>query len=112
VRLFTATTPSWVRGILSDDYGVDTGKIRWRAWQKPNVPEWRDPPNVTMIPPPPQADLNEMLLKGEVDAIVNDPVPDDPRVKPVIPDPAAAAKNWQAKHRAIQINHMAVCKKN
>ena len=110
VRLFTATTPSWMRGILADDYGVDTAKIQWLAWQKPNVPEWRDPPNVTMIPPPPQTDLNEMLLQGEVDAIVNDPVPDDPRVKPVISDPAAAAKNWQAKHRAIQINHMVVVK--
>jgi len=47
---FTATTPSWIRGILADDYGVDVSKIQWRAWQKPNVPEWKDPPNVTMIP--------------------------------------------------------------
>lgn len=110
VRLFTATTPSWVRGILADDYKVDVSKMQWRAWQKPNVPEWKDPPNVTMIPPPPATNLSAMLLNGEVDAIVNDPVPDDPRVKPVIPDPAAAAKAWQAKHNAIQINHMVVVK--
>jgi len=107
VRLFTATTPSWLRGILADDYGIDVNLIQWRAWQKPNVPEWRDPPNVTMIP---QADLGELLFKGEVDAIVVDPVPDDPRIKTVIPDPAAAAKAWQAKHNAIQINHMVVVK--
>ena len=107
VRLFTATTPSWLRGILADDYGVDVNRIQWRAWQKPNVPEWRDPPNVTMIP---QADLGDMLFKGEVDAIVVDPVPDDPRIKTVIPDPAAAAKAWQAKHNAIQINHMVTVK--
>jgi len=110
VRLFTATTPSWVRGILADDYKVDVSKMQWRAWQKPNVPEWKDPPNVTMVPPPPATDLTAMLLNGEVDAIVNDPVPDDPRVKPVIPDPAAAAKAWQAAHNAIQINHMVVVK--
>jgi 4,5-dihydroxyphthalate decarboxylase len=107
VRLFTATTPSWLRGILADDYGVDVSRIQWRAWQKPNVPEWRDPPNVTMIP---QTDLGELLFKGEVDAIINDPVPADPRIKTVIPDPAAAAKAWQAKHNAIQINHMVVVK--
>ena len=107
VRLFTATTPSWLRGILADDYGVDVNRIQWRAWQKPNVPEWRDPPNVTMIP---QTDLGELLFKGEVDAIINDPVPADPRIKTVIPDPAAAAKAWQAKHNAIQINHMVVVK--
>ena len=107
VRLFTATTPSWLRGILADDYGVDVNKIKWFAWQKPNVPEWRDPPNVTMIP---QQDLKEMLLRGDVDAIQADPI-DDPRIKTVIADPAAAAKAWQAKHNgAIQINHRVVVK--
>jgi 4,5-dihydroxyphthalate decarboxylase len=107
VRLFTATTPSWLRGILADDYGVDVAKIKWFAWQKPNVPEWHDPPNVTMIA---QQDLKEMLLRGDVDAIQADPI-DDPRIKTVIADPAAAAKAWQAKHNgAIQINHMVVVK--
>ena len=112
VRLFTATTPSWIRGILADDYGVDVGKIQWRAWQKPNVPEWRDPPNVTMIPEPAQtSELGNMLLRGEVDAIVLEPVPNDPRIKPVIPDPASAARAWSAKNGgAIQINHMVVVK--
>lgn len=109
VRLYTATTPSWLRGILADDYGVDVTKIKWFAWQKPNVPEWRDPPNVTMIP---QQDLKEMLFKGEVDAIQTDPI-DDPRIKTVIANPDAAAKAWQAKHGgAIQINHMVVVKED
>jgi 4,5-dihydroxyphthalate decarboxylase len=112
VRLFTATTPSWIRGILADDYGVDIGKIQWRAWQAPNVPEWKDPPNVTMIPAPREtAELGNMLLRGEVDAIVLEPIPRDPRIKPVIPNPDAAARAWSAKHRgAIQINHMVVVK--
>lgn len=106
VRLYTATTPSWLRGILADDYGVDVSKIKWQAWQKPNVPEWKDPPNVTMVP---QQDLKEMLFSGRVDAIQGDPI-DDPRIKPVIANPDAAAKAWQAKHHAIQINHMVVVK--
>ena len=106
-RLFTATTPTWVRGILADDYGVDVRRIEWLTWQKPNVPEFRDPPNVTAIG---QTDLAQLLLKGEVDAIVTDPVPDDPRFQPVIANPAAAAKAWEAKHHAIQINHMVVVK--
>ncbi len=107
VRLFTATTPSWIRGILADDYGVDVGKMKWFAYQKPNVPEWRDPPNVTMVP---MKDLGEMLFSGEVDAIISDPVPSDLRIKPVMPNPETAMKTWQAKHNAIQINHMVVVK--
>jgi 4,5-dihydroxyphthalate decarboxylase len=107
VRLFTATTPSWVRGILADDYGVDVGKMKWLAYQKPNVPEWKDPSNVTMVP---MKDLAEMLFSGDVDAIVADPVPADPRIATVIPNAEAAMKTWQTKHSAIQINHMVVVK--
>lgn len=107
VRLFTSTTASWLRGILEDEYGVDVTKIKWLAHQKPNVPEWNDPPNVTRVP---EKDLLEMLLSGEVDALVVDPVPNDPRIKSIIADPAAAMKAWQAKNNAIQINHMMVVK--
>jgi 4,5-dihydroxyphthalate decarboxylase len=112
VRLFTATTPSWIRGILADDYGVDVSKIQWRAWQKPNVPEWKDPPNVTMIPAPTEtAELGNMLLRGEVDAIVLEPIPKDPRIQSVIPNPDQAAQAWSARYGgAIQINHMVVAK--
>lgn len=108
-RLFTATTPTWLRGILAADYGVDPDRIKWSAWQAPNVPEYKDPANVQRIEP---GDLSEMLFARKVDAIVADPVPDDPRLKPVIADPEAAAKAWAAKnHAALQINHMVVVKR-
>ena len=107
-RLFTATTPTWLRGILAGDYGVDVGRIRWVTYQKPNVPEFRDPPNVTMVPP--GTDITAMLLRGEIDAAVLDPIPSDPRLKPVIHSPGKAENDWAARHRAIQINHMVVVK--
>jgi 4,5-dihydroxyphthalate decarboxylase len=107
VRLFTSTTASWLRGILVNEYDVDVTKIRWLAHQEPNVPEWTDPPNVTRVP---KMDLSEMLYSGEVDAIIVTPVPTDPRIQPVIPDPTAAMRSWQARNNAIQINHMMVVK--
>src|SRR5207237_8588938 len=100
-RLFTATTPTWLRGILATDYAVDLDRVRWKAWQAPNVPEYRDPQNVERIP---ESDLAKLLFSGEVDAIVADPVPNDRRLKPVIANPDAAAKLWAAKNDAIQIN--------
>jgi 4,5-dihydroxyphthalate decarboxylase len=52
-----------------------------------------------------------MLLAGELDAaIVNERALSDPRLAPLIPDPAAAARTWREKHRAVQINHMVVVK--
>jgi 4,5-dihydroxyphthalate decarboxylase len=105
VRLFTSTTASWLRGILANEYDVDVTKIQWFAHQHPNVPEWSDPPNVTRVP---QKDLGEMLFSGEVDALVVDPVPADPRIRTIIPDAGAAIHAWQARNNAIQINHMMV----
>src|SRR5258708_1378720 len=38
VRLFTATTPSWLRGLLADDYGVDFNRLPRRAQAKAQRP--------------------------------------------------------------------------
>ena len=53
-----------------------------------------------------------MLLAGEVDAAILPAVPTDPRLKPLIPDPPAAAEAWRKKYNAIQINHMVVVKES
>ena len=51
-----------------------------------------------------------MLLAGELDAAILGEPPKDGPLKTLIPDPAAAAQAWQAKHGAIQINHMVTVK--
>jgi 4,5-dihydroxyphthalate decarboxylase len=51
-----------------------------------------------------------MLLAGELDAAVVGELPNNEKIKSVIPDPAAAAQAWQKKNGAIQINHMLVVK--
>jgi 4,5-dihydroxyphthalate decarboxylase len=53
-----------------------------------------------------------MLLAGELDAAIVGEIPTDPRLAPLIPDPAAAAQAWQVKHGALQINHMVVVKES
>ena len=50
-----------------------------------------------------------MLREGAIDAAILGEVPAaDSPLKPLIPDPAAAARDWQRRHGAIQINHMVV----
>ena len=49
-----------------------------------------------------------MLLDGELDAaIVGDKLP-DPRLKPLIPDADAVAREWALSHGGVPINHMMV----
>ena len=109
-RSYTVTTSTWLRGILADDYGVDLGRVKWLTFEEPHVAEFRDPPSVERAPD--GKELTAMLLAGEIDAAILPAVPTDPRLKPLIPDPAAAAEAWRRKYNAIQINHMVVVKES
>jgi 4,5-dihydroxyphthalate decarboxylase len=55
-------------------------------------------------------DLSAMLLAGEIDAAILAEPPKGGPLRPLIPDPDAAAAAWKARHRAIQINHMVTVK--
>ena len=101
-RSYSVTTATWVRGILADDYGVNLDRVKWVTFEEPHVAEFRDPPNATRA----TGNMTAMLLAGELDAAIVGEMPKDGRLKPVIPDPAAAAETWRKKNGAIQINHM------
>jgi 4,5-dihydroxyphthalate decarboxylase len=109
-RSYTVTTSTWLRGILADDYGVDLSGVKWVTFEEPHVAEFRDPSSVERAPE--GKELTAMLLAGEVDAAIRPAVPTDPRLKPLIPDPPAAAQAWRKKYNAIQINHMVVVKES
>jgi 4,5-dihydroxyphthalate decarboxylase len=107
IRSYSVTTSMWLRGILASDYGVDIDSIRWVTFEEPHVAEFRDPPTVERAAE--GKELLKMLLDGEVDAaVLRDPELPDPRLKRLIADPDQAAREWHAKNRAIQINHMVV----
>ena len=106
VRAYTQTTGAWVRGFLSDDYGVDPAKIRWITFEDPHLAEYTDPEFVTRAPE--GKNLVQMLLDGEIDAaIVGDKIP-DPRLAPLIPDADAVAQKWAQAHGGVPVNHMMV----
>ena len=109
IRSSSVTTVAWLRGILADDYGVDLGKVKWVTFEEAHVAEYRDPPNTERAPAG-KTPLN-MLLEGEVDAaVLSDPVPQDPRLQTVIPDPQAAIADWRRRKASLQINHMVAVK--
>jgi 4,5-dihydroxyphthalate decarboxylase len=106
VRAYTQTTGAWVRGFLSDDYGVDPANVRWVTFEDPHLAEYYDPDFVTRASGDKM--LTQMLLDGELDAaIVGDKLP-DPRLAPLILDADAVSRKWAEKHGGVPINHMMV----
>ena len=114
VRTYSQTTGVWVRSILQHQYGVDLSKITFMTFDESHLAEFRDPPNCIL--PPPGRKLDDMLLAGELDAgipiALASTLLQDPRLRTIVPDPAAAAKQWYADHKAPPINHMLVMRKS
>jgi 4,5-dihydroxyphthalate decarboxylase len=103
IRSFTTTTGAWLRGILANDYGVDLNSIDWVTFEDAHVAEFRD----TTKRAPAGKEIIQMLLDGELDAVLGERV-DRPGGKPLFPDAAAEEKSWFAKHGVMPINHMVV----
>lgn len=107
VRSYSQTTGVWIRGILQNDHGVDFSRVQWVTFEDGHVAEAKEPPGV--IRAKPGADITQLLIDGELDAaIYGAAMPNDPRLKPLIPDPDAAARDWYAKHGLVPVNHMVV----
>jgi 4,5-dihydroxyphthalate decarboxylase len=112
IRAYAQTTPLWVRGILQNEYGVDLDKVKWVTFEDPHVAEYREPAGVERAAAGKKA--RDMLLAGELDAAILSEQRDagEARLKPLIPDPAAAAQDWYRKHGVVPINHMVVVKQS
>jgi 4,5-dihydroxyphthalate decarboxylase len=105
IRSFTTTTGAWLRGILADDHDVDLNSIDWVTFEDAHVAEFVD----TTRRAPPGKHIIQMLLEGELDAVLGEKV-EHPELKPLFTDEASEEKAWFAKHGVLPINHMVVVK--
>ncbi|MET4258619.1 4,5-dihydroxyphthalate decarboxylase [Bradyrhizobium sp. S3.12.5] len=103
IRSFTTTTGAWIRGILANDCGVNLDRIRWVTFEDPHVAEYVD----TTERAPKDKKALEMLLDGGVDAVLGE-TSNDPKLKPLFPDPAAEAAKWFARRGVVPVNHLVV----
>jgi 4,5-dihydroxyphthalate decarboxylase len=106
-RGYTVTTGVWARGILASEYGVDLDKVTWVLSGDEHVASYVPPANVE--PAAPDADLADLLIRGELDAVIGVEV-DHPDVAPLIPDPDEAAIAALRRQSFYPINHLIVVK--
>ncbi|HEX9209965.1 MAG TPA: hypothetical protein VF901_05600 [Bradyrhizobium sp.] len=103
IRSFTTTTGAWIRGIVANDYGVNLDNIRWVTFEDPHVAEYVD----TTERAPKDKKILQMLIGGELDAVLGE-ASNDPKLKPLFPDPAAEAAKWYAHRGVVPVNHYVV----
>ncbi len=111
VRAYTQTTGAWVRNILSQEHGLDLESVEWVIFEGSHLAEYEEPSFVTRAPA--GTKLLPMLMSGQVDAgILGNDLPDDPKIKPVIPDAANAGRAWHDSTGLLPVNHMLVVKRD
>jgi len=107
VRTYTQTTALWIRGILRHEYGVDLDKVTWMTLGDGHLAEYTDPANTERLPK--GSSIPQMMLDGELAAaLLGEDMPKDPRVKTLVPDAHAAAKDWFAREGVVPVNHFFV----
>lgn len=111
VRAYTQTTGAWVRNILAQEHKLDLESVEWTIFEGSHLAEYQEPPFVKRAAPGEK--LLPMLMSGKVDAgILGNDLPDDPKIKAVIPDAAKAGRAWHEQTGLIPINHMLVVKRD
>ncbi|WP_141307424.1 ABC transporter substrate-binding protein [Streptomyces spinoverrucosus] len=104
-RGYTVTTGVWARAVLQQEYGVDLGKVTWVLSGDEHVAAYRPPTNV--VPMEPGRSLEEMVLSGELAALIG-PRPISRALAPLIPDAAEAGFTALRERRLYPINHLIV----
>jgi 4,5-dihydroxyphthalate decarboxylase len=112
VRTYPQTTPTWIRGILQNQFMVDPNRINWVTFEDGHVPEYQDPENTQRAPK--GKNILTMLLEGELDAAIltEDQFKSNPGLKPLIPNPKEAAADWYRQNGAVQVNHIFTVKES
>lgn len=104
-RGYTVTTGVWARAIMATEYGLDLDRVTWVLSGDEHVAAYVPPPNV--VPAGPGKKLGQMLLDGEMDAVIGAGI-DSPDVVPLVPDPDAAAVTALRDRGLYPINHLVV----
>ena len=101
-RGYTVTTGVWARAILALEHGLDLDSVTWVRSGDEHVEAYHPPANVV-----PGGNLVDMLLAGELDAVVNVKT-DHPEIVPLLQDPVAAGFKALRERGFYPINHLVV----
>jgi 4,5-dihydroxyphthalate decarboxylase len=113
---YQLTANVWIRAFLDDDFGVPPASIHWMRGgiEEPGRPEKISigvPPGVTLSDAPAGRSLSEMLLAGEIDALIGPRTPSGMAAGSgdigwLFPDPRAAAVESYRRTGNFPIMHL------
>ena len=113
---YQITANVWIRGILKDEYGVDTRDVRWRsggledAGREERTP-LKLPAEIDLEPIPKDKTVSAMLEAGELDGMIGARAPScflrgAPKVARLFPDFRAVEQDYFRRTKIFPIMHV------
>lgn len=113
---YQITANVWIRGVLKDEYGVDTREVHWRnggvedAGREERAP-LKLPPEIDLKPIPKDKTLSAMLAAGELDGMIGARAPSSflrgaPHVWRLFPDFRTVEQEYFRRTKIFPIMHV------
>jgi len=113
---YEMTAMCWIRDFLARDFGVQPADMEWftggqqNPGRRPRV-AFDPPPGVTIHPPAPDRTLDEMLERGEIDALMSARQPrpfadGSPNVRRLFPSYREVERDYFRRTRLFPIMHI------
>ena len=119
---YQMTAPVWIRGILSDEYGVKVTELEHFSGgeEEPGRDEKLKldlPSSIRLQPIPADKTLSRMLAEGEIDALVTARAPstfysEPDKVQRLFPDYVEMEKDYYRRTRIFPIMHTVVIRRD
>ncbi|MBD0740109.1 hypothetical protein [Streptomyces sp. CBMA29] len=105
VRSWSQTTGVWMRGFLTEQYGVDLRKADWTTYEGSHVDGAKDPSWVRRAPQ--GAKLPADFLDGRLDfGIMGNELPADDSIRTAVDNARETAEQWSRDQGFIPVNHV------
>jgi 4,5-dihydroxyphthalate decarboxylase len=105
VRSWSQTTGVWMRGFLTEQYGVDLRKADWVTYEGSHVDGADEPAWVQRAPE--GAKLQTDFLEGRLDfGIMGNELPADDRIRTAVDNARQTAEQWSKEQGFIPVNHV------
>src|SRR5689334_18059354 len=112
------TAGVWVRGILAHEYGIRLEDVDWvqGGVNQPGRQELFDPPEGIRLSVVPDESISDLLIKGELDAVISARPPDasigpDAPIGPLFADAAERERDWHRRTGIYPIMHVVVVRR-
>ncbi|MGE0118307.1 MAG: hypothetical protein AB7S71_03575 [Dongiaceae bacterium] len=112
IRDYSQTLAVWMRGILKDEYQLDWRDVHWVSVQDQR---FSAPQGVKLTTT--HVDLEELLIIGEIDAVIMGPLrdssrpPAERRLRPLLDNPREAEIRYFGRTGVFPIRHTIVLRK-